>query len=71
MQLEYGVEYYPNLDEGPQWQELAESEFLELIAQHNKRGIDARLEYERFTMFDNGREGKRLTLVDEWGVYYG
>lgn len=71
MQLEYGVEYYPNLDEGEQWQELTESEFLDLIAQHNAKGIDAKLEYERFTIFDNGREGKRLTIVDELGVYYG
>ena len=71
MQLEYGVEYFPNYGESEQWQELAEYEFLELIAQHNKRGIDARLEYESFTTFDNGRDGKRLTLVDEWGLYYG
>lgn len=71
MQLEYGVEYYPNLDEGEQWQELTESEFLDLIAQHNAKGIDAKLEYERFTTFDNGREGKRLTIVDELGLYYG
>lgn len=71
MQLEYGVEYSPNLDEGEQWQELTESEFLDLIAQHKAKGIDPILEYECFTMFDNGREGKRLTIVDESGVYYG
>jgi hypothetical protein len=71
MQLEYGVEYYPNTDEGPQWQEVTEFEFLDLMAQHNARGIDARLEYERFTIFENGRDGRRLTLIDEWGIYYG
>jgi hypothetical protein len=71
MQLEYGVEYYPNPDEGPQWDEVTESELLGLIAQHNARGLDAKLEYERFTMFENGRDGRRLTLVDEWGIFYG
>lgn len=71
MQLEYGVEYYPNPDEGPQFDEVTESQLLDLIAQHNAKGLDARLEYERFTIYDNGREGRRLTLVDERGIFYG
>jgi hypothetical protein len=71
MQLEWFVEYYPNDDEGEQWQELTEREFLDLIAQHKTRGIEPIIDYERFTMFDNGRDGRRLTLRDEWGVYYG
>jgi hypothetical protein len=70
MQLEYGVEYYSNPDEGPQWDELTESQLLDLIAQHNARGLDLRLEYKRFTIYDNGRDGRRLTLIDEWGVFY-
>lgn len=70
MQLEYGVEYYPNPDEGPQWDEVTESQLLDLIAQHNARGLDARLEYERYTIYENGRAGRRLTLVDEWGIFY-
>lgn len=69
--LEFGVEYYPNPEEGPQFEEVTESQLLDLIAQHNARGLNARLEYERFTLSENGRDGRRLTLVDEWGIFYG
>lgn len=71
MQLEFGVEYYPNPEDGEQWQELTESEFLEVIAMHKARGYDPSIEYEKFTVFENGREGRRLTIRDEWGIYYG
>jgi hypothetical protein len=69
--LEYGVEYCTYAEEGEQWHELSEFEFLELIAAHKARGLDPLLEYDRFTIFDNGREGRRLTIRDEYGVYYG
>ena len=69
--LEYGVEYYPNNDEGEQWEELTESEFICLINDHKAKGLDPILEYERFTIYDNGRDGRRLTIRDVYGVYYG
>ena len=69
--LEYGVEYCIYAEEGEQWHELSELEFLELIASHKARGLDPLFEYERFTIFDNGRDGRRLTIRDEYGVYYG
>lgn len=68
--LEYGVEYYPNNDEGEQWQELTEAEFLSLIRDHKARGLEYKLDYERFTIFDNGRTGCKLTILDTYGVYY-
>lgn len=69
--MEWGVEYYPNEQEGEEWQELTEQEFKELILAHTVRGIEPSLRMEWFTIFENGREGKRLTIVDEMGVYYG
>ena len=69
--IEYGVEYFPNEDEGEQWQELTEFEFISLIQDHKQRGIDPLIEYDCFTIFDNGRSGRRLTIRDEYGVYYG
>lgn len=69
--IEWGVEYYPNEQEGEQWQELTEQESKDLILAHNARGIDPHLRMEWFTIFENGREVKRLTIVDEWGIYYG
>jgi len=68
--LEFGVEYYPTPEEGEQWQELSERDFLELIADHKARGLDPLLEYDHFTIFNNGRDGRRLTIRDEWGIYY-
>lgn len=69
--LEFGVEYYPNPEEGEHWEELTEREFLDVIAMHKARGYDPVIEYDRFTLYDNGREGRRLTIRDEWGLYYG
>lgn len=69
--LEYGVEYFPNPEEGEQWEELSERAFLDLIASHKARGLDPTLDYEKFTTFDNGREGRRLTIRDDFGIYYG
>ena len=69
--LEYGVEYYPNNDEGEQWEELTESEFLALIRRHKVKGLDPVLEYEVFTYYSNGRDGRRLTIRDEYGLFYG
>jgi len=69
--IEYGVEYRPNADEGEQWQELTEQEFISLIQDHKDRCLDHLIEYDRFTIFDNGRSGRRLTIRDEYEVYYG
>lgn len=69
--LEYGVEYRPNEDEGEQWEELTEWEFLDLIASHKRRGFSVNMEYDSFSIRENGRFGKRLTIVDDWGIYYG
>jgi hypothetical protein len=71
MHIEWGVEYYPNEHEGEQFDELSEQDFKELILAHTARGIEPSLRMEWFSLFDNGREGKRLTLVDTWGIYYG
>jgi hypothetical protein len=71
IQIEFGVEYYPNPEEGEQWQELSESEFLAILDMHKARGLQPVIEYERFTIFDNGRDGSRITILDETGVYYG
>ena len=69
--LEFFVEYYPNSDEGEQAQELSEPEFIELIAEHKRLGVDPLIDYDRFTIFDNGRDGRRLTIRDDSGIYYG
>jgi hypothetical protein len=69
--MEYFVEYYPNADEGEQAQELTKAEFLALIRDHKARGYDALIEYDVFTVFNNGRNGERLTIRDEYGVFYG
>ena len=69
--MEWGVEYSPNEQEGEEWQELTEQEFKDLLLSHTARGIEPSLRMEWFSIFDNGREGKRLTLVDTWGIYYG
>lgn len=68
--MEYGIEYCPSEQEGEQWQEVTESEFLEVIALHKVRGLDPLIEYDRFTVFDNGREGRRLTIRDVYEVFY-
>lgn len=70
MQLEYFVECYTDFEELPQFIEIDETKFVELLNVYKKRGIDPRIEYDRFTMFDNGRSGSRLTLVDSWVGYY-
>ena len=44
--LEFFVEYRPNADEGEQSQELSEQEFLELLAEHNRLGVDPLIDYE-------------------------
>jgi len=69
--LEFFVEYRPNADEGEQSQELSEQEFLELLAEHNRLGVDPLIDYEKFTVFENGRSGRRLTIRDDGGIYYG
>ena len=69
--MEYFVEYYPNADEGEQAQELTKSEFLSLIRDHKARGLDALIEYDVFTVYENGRSGERLTIRDEYGIFYG
>ena len=71
MNLEYGVEYLPNDAEGTQWQELTELQFLDLLKSHKKRGYTVNMDYESFTVSQNGRSGKRLTIYDDWGIYYG
>ena len=71
MDLEFFVEYYPNVDEGEQAQELSESDFIGLIVDHKNRGLEPIIEYDKFTIFDSGRSGRRLTIIDENGVYYG
>ena len=71
IKIEYGVEYYPNPNEGEQFEYLTESEFLALIRMHQARGFDPDMVYDRFTTYDNGRDGSRLTIKDSWGLYYG
>jgi hypothetical protein len=63
MDLEFFVEYYPNVDEGEQAQELSESDFIGLIVDHKNRGIEPIIDYDK--------GGSRLTIRDENGVYYG
>ena len=69
--LEYGVEYYPNPNEGEQFEYLEEWQFIDLINLHKSRGYAPMIEYERFTIYDNGRSGRRLTIKDEYGLFYG
>lgn len=69
--MEYFVEYYPNANEGEQAEELSKSEFLSLIRDHKLRGYDPLIEYDVFTIFENGRDGERLTIRDEYGIFYG
>ena len=69
-EIEYGVEYYPNFDEGEQFEYLTESEFLGLIKDHESRGFNPEIVYDKFTIFNNGRDGRRLTIKDTWGLYY-
>ena len=71
MQLEYGVEYLPNDAEDMQWQELTELQFLDLLKSHKKRGYTVNMDYDSFTISQNGRSGKRLTIYDDWGIYCG
>lgn len=71
MKLEFFVEYYPNADEGEQVEELSEFEFLGLIAEHRGIGVEPVIDYELFTIYDNGRDGRRLTIRDEYNLYYG
>jgi len=69
-EIEYGVEYYPNFEEGEQFEYLTELEFLGLIRDHELRGYSPEIAYDRFTTFDNGRDGRRLTIRDTQGIYY-
>lgn len=69
--MEYFVEYYPNDDDGEQAQELNLSDFMGLIRDHQERGLDVQFEFDNFTIFDNGRDGQRLTIKDEYGIFYG
>ena len=69
--MEYFVEYYPNEDEGEQAVEVSRSEFIEIIKCHKERGLDALIEYDVFSIFENGRDGERLTIRDDYGIYYG
>ena len=68
--IEYGVEYYPNPKEGEQFEHLTELEFLSLIRDHELRGYTPEIAYERFTTFENGQDGRRLTIKDTQGIYY-
>jgi hypothetical protein len=67
--IEYGVEYYPNGNEGEQFEYLTESDFLGLIRAHELRGYTPEIEYLKFTTFENGRDGRRLTIKDVKEVY--
>ena len=69
--MEYFVEYYPNNEEGEQVEELNLGDFISLIRDHKERGLDAELEFDNFTIFDNGRDGQRLTILDKFGIFYG
>jgi hypothetical protein len=68
--MEYFVEYYPTENEGEQAQELTKSDFVALIRDHKARGLDALIEYDVFTVYDHGRSGERLTIRDEYGIFY-
>lgn len=69
--LEFGVEYYPNEGEGEHWEELTQQEFLSLLRNHESRGLSPCVVYDYFTTFEHGRDGSRLTVRDSYGVYYG
>ena len=69
--LEYFVEYTPNEHEGEQAEELTKAEFEALINDHKARGLEPVLSYESFSIFENGRSGHRLTIIDEYDVFYG
>jgi len=69
--MEYFVEYYPNNEEGEQVEELNLGDFISLIRDHKERGLDAEFEFDNFTIFDNGRDGQRLTILDKFGIFYG
>ena len=69
--MEYFVEYYPNAGEGEQAEELTKADFIALISDHKMRGYDPLIEYDVFTVFNNGRDGERLTIRDEYGIFYG
>jgi hypothetical protein len=68
--LEFGVEYYPNAEEGEQFEYLTHHEFLSLLRDHELRGLSPCLVYDHFTIFENGRSGSRLTIRDDYGLYY-
>jgi len=69
--MEYFVEYYSNEEEGEQAEELSRSDFVNLVKDHKARGFEPMLEHDVFTMFENGRDGERLTVRDEYGLFYG
>jgi len=61
MRTVFSVEYCPNKDEGEQWQEVTEGEFIELVHLHKDKGL-----------FPYVKLGKgHVTLVDANGIYYG
>jgi len=68
--LEFFVEYLPNEHEGEQAVELTENAFLELIADHKEQDVEPVIEYDKFTVFKHGRNGRRLTIIDKHGVFY-
>tara|TARA_R100001163_G_scaffold13349_1_gene12333 strand:+ start:1003 stop:1221 length:219 start_codon:yes stop_codon:yes gene_type:complete len=68
--LEYFVEYHPNEDQEETVIQMTEMEFISLIADHKSKGIDPLIEYDKFTVFENGRSGRRLTIRDDHGIYY-
>lgn len=70
MSLIFGVEYTPNPDEGEQFEELTELQFLELQREHQNKGLDAIITYERATTRENGASYQRLTIHDAFGLYY-
>jgi uncharacterized protein YlbG (UPF0298 family) len=59
METKYGVEYYPNENEGSQWQELDPIDFIRLV----QKSPDSNVDYDY--------ESKTFTFWDEYGVYYG
>ena len=66
--LEFFVEYWSH--EEPEAVELTEDEFLRLWRDHKEQDVETVIQYDRFTVFENGRDGRRLTIIDEHGVFY-
>ena len=58
MQTKFGVEYWPNPNEGSQWQELDPIDFIRLVQKSPESNVDYCCESKTFTFYD------------EYGVYY-